>query len=141
MTKTQSTTKTALWLPGWYELDQPLTLGTTERFWFFQLPPSELSNASSFDFVFFNELSAAANCQVRSAEVISISHPELGALQHINTDGLDYVFHPVEGPPLTVNAEEDPGAVAGDLELADWSITVMLDNVSEPITEPMNEST
>lgn len=136
MTTTQPKTKTAIWIPGWYELDQPLTLGSTGRLWFYQQPPNDLPEVESYDFVFFNQLSAAANCQVRNAHIDSIEHSVIGPLKHINTNGLDYIFEPVEGEPITVNAEENPGQVLGDpVEFTDWSVVVTLSDVSEPIAD------
>ena len=48
---------TALWTPGWYELDQTLVLGERQKFWFFQTPPAEcVKMAEDLDFVFYNQL-------------------------------------------------------------------------------------
>jgi hypothetical protein len=136
MTTTQQSTKRALWVPGWYELDQPLTTGESGRLWFYQNPPLDVPNVESYDFVFFNQLSAAANCQVRTATIVSIEHPVLGPVRQIETSGLDYVFHPVEGVPIVVNAEEDPGQIYElPLEIKDWSVTVVLTDVSDPLVD------
>ena len=89
------------------------------------------------DFVFFNQMASSTNSQVRYARVLDIEHPELGPLQRIDTDGLDYIFYPIEGAEVVVNAEEEPGAVYDndDLEIADWSVLVTLADVSEPVAE------
>lgn len=135
MKATEHSTRTALWVPGWYELDQPLCVGENGRLWFYQKPPRDLPDVESYDFVFFNQLSASANCQVRTAEVLSIEHPVLGNLARIDTDGLDYVFHPVDGVPIVVNAEEDPGCSNENAEILDWSVSVRLGDVSEPVVD------
>ncbi|MGI9518547.1 MAG: hypothetical protein ACR2NP_15940 [Pirellulaceae bacterium] len=136
MTTTEQRTRKALWVPGWYELDQPLYTGGYERFWFYQNPPADLPDVEDYDYVFFNQLSCAANCQVRNATIMSIEHPVLGSLRQIETDGLDYIFHPKSGEPLTVNAEEEPGKVFGEgPEIGDWSVTVMLTGVSDPVVD------
>ena len=136
MTITEQSTRRALWVPGWYELDQPLVLGSHERLWFYQDPPNDLPNVESYDFVFFNQLSAAASCQVRFASIVSIEHPALGPLRQVETDGLDYIFHPVDGPAIVVNAEENPGLVSnGSSPIRDWSVSVTLSGVSEPVVD------
>jgi hypothetical protein len=137
MTSTANKTWTALWVPGWYELDQPLETGKRNRFWFFQQPPSGIDEVEMYDFVFFNELNSAANCQVREATVLSIDHPQLGGLSGVATDGLDYRFVLADGTTLVVNAEEDPGTVAGDGPdvpcIDNWSVAVVLTDVSDPV--------
>ncbi len=136
MTTTEQTTKSALWVPGWYELDQPLSVGSHDRFWFYQNPPVDLLQAESFDFVFFNQTNSAANCQVRNATIRSIEHPTLGKIQKIDTDGLDYVFYPESGEEIIVNAEERPGvAYYESSQITDWSVSVTLENVSEPVSD------
>ncbi len=123
-------------MPGWYELDQPLSVGESGRLWFYQDPPRDLPSVESYDFVFFNQLSAAANCQVRTANVLSIEHAVLGRVARIDTSGLDYVFHLVEGDSIVVNAEEDPGrAYDGPAEITDWSMVVHLSDVSDPLVD------
>ncbi len=136
MTTTEQSTKTALWVPGWYELDQPLTVGVNNRFWFYQNPPTDLPQAESVDFVFYNEMTAAANCQVRTATIISIHHSVLGQMVRIDTDGLDYVFYPESQDEIMVNAEENPGSIYDNpLEITDWSVTVTMNQVSEPVSD------
>lgn len=134
MEHTEQMTQTALWMPGWYELDQPIIVGETSRFWFFQNPPSDYPDVESFDFVFFNQLSSASNCQVREARIVGISHPQLGEIQRIDTDGLDYIFCKADGSELIVNAEEDPGTVYDvPVEVENWAINVCLTDVSDPL--------
>ncbi len=129
-------TSKAIWTPGWYELDQSLVVGQNQRFWFFQTPPST-GNDEPIDLVFFNQMASSANSQVRSARILDIEHTELGPLQRIDTDGLDYIFYPIEGNEVVVNAEEEPGTIYDDddLKISDWSVLVTLADVSEPVAD------
>ena len=133
----ETVAKTALWTPGWYEMDQTLVVGERRRFWFFQeSPPYESQSASRQDFelVFFNQLDSSANCQVRFAKILEIKHEKLGLMSRIDTDGLDYIFTPIDGEKIIVNAEEEPGTTYDDdLEIDDWSVAVLLCEVSEPL--------
>ena len=131
------TTHTAIWTPGWYELDQTLTLGERQKFWFFHDPPQAMiKDKLRPEFVFFNQMSSFANCEVRYARIEEMSHPKLGRLQRIDTDGLDYIFVPVIGPEVAVNAEEDPGyTYDSQLDIEDWTVFVSLSEVSEPVSE------
>ncbi len=133
----QTLTMTALWTPGWYEMDQSLAVGQRRRFWFFQSkPPIGIhgNHAIEFDLVFFNQLDSSANCQVRFARIVEIKHKQLGLLSGIDTDGMDYIFVPIVGNEIVVNAEEDPGSTYDcSLEIDDWSVVVTLSEVSEPI--------
>lgn len=133
----QSSQKTALWTPGWYELDQTLVLGERQKFWFFQDPPDECRKvADNLDLVFYNQLDSSKNCNVRYAKIVEMSHPELGELLRVDTDGLDYIFFPANGEEIVVNAEEEPGSTYGEgVEVADWSVLVKLEEVSEPVAD------
>lgn len=131
------TEKYALWTPGWYELDQTLVIGERQKFWFFHEPPAECNPfTQAVDLVFFNELDSTKNCEVRYAKVLEIKHPQLGSLLRVDTDGLDYIFFPVEGEEVVVNAEENPGSTyESNVLIEDWSILVSLSEVSEPVGE------
>jgi len=128
---------TALWTPGWYELDQTLTLGERQKFWFFQTPPDECSViAEDLDFVFYNQLDSTQNCIVRYARIAEMHHKELGDLLKVDTDGLDYIFASSNGEEIVVDAEEDPGTIYDSkLKVADWSVLVKLVEVSEPVAD------
>ena len=130
-------TMTALWRPGWYGLDQSLSVGQTAEFWFFREPPSDLlSSHQSVDYVFFNELFDAEKRQARVCTIESIEHPQLGPISEIMTDGLDYQFNMCDGKTLVVNAEEHPGRTNDpDLSVENWDIKVQLNSVSVPIDE------
>ena len=137
-----SSKKTATWIPGWYELDQTLSVGERQKLWFFHTPPEELdadsagTNGETPDFVFFNQLDSTTNCQVRFAKVVEMVHPVLGPLSKIDTDGCDYIFVPVDGEQVVVNAEENPGNVYDEqVKIDQWSVFVKLEDVSEPVVD------
>jgi len=129
--------QTATWIPGWYELDQTLSLGERQKVWFFQTPPDEVAvDGPTPDFIFFNQLDSTTNCQVRFAKVVEMVHPELGPLTKIDTDGCDYIFFPVDGEEVVVNAEEDPGSAYDEnLNIDQWTVFVKLEDVSEPVVD------
>ncbi len=133
----ESTIRSTVWTPGWYELDQSLVLGERQKYWFFQTPPDEIIPTDEpVDFVFYNQLDSNKNCVVRYAKILEMSHPQLGPLLRIDTDGLDYIFFPVEGDEVVVNAEEEPGMTYdGGPEVKDWSVRVKLGEVSETMEE------
>lgn len=132
-----SSYQTALWTPGWYELDQTLAKGDRRKYWFFQTPPDGcLKSSTDIELVFFNQLDSAQNCNVRYATVVEIRHPQLGELIRVDTDGLDYIFFPLDGEEIVVNAEEEPGVAQGScINVDDWSVLVTLADVSEPVVD------
>ena len=129
----------ALWSPGWYELDQTLVVGEQKRFLFFQSNPSQEEIGplpDDVDLVFFNQLDSSANSEVRFMKILEILHPQLGLLSRIDTDGMDYIFSPIDGNEIVVNAEEEPGTTyEEDLDVNDWSVVVTLMDVVPPISE------
>ena len=129
---------TALWMPGWYELDQSIAVDQIAEFCFYTDPVESLiqraeteSRPPRVDLVFFNSLMTSRKSRVCKARVVSIEHPVLGALRSIEARGLDYVFLKCSGEAIVVNAEEDPGAVqtAGMPQIDDWTTTVTLADV------------
>ena len=131
----ESNYKSAIWKPGWFELDQSLVVGVRGQFRFFREKPSSL-NGEDYDFVFFNQMDDIADSELRFAVVTGICHEVLGPLSRIEADGLDYVFATVDGECIVVNAEEEPGATYdGEFEVDDWSVIVQLDELSEPIND------
>jgi len=129
--------QTALWVPGWYELDQTLALGEKQKLWFFQTPPDGIATGEKTpDFIFFNQLDSTTNCQVRFARVVEMVHSQIGPLTRIDTDGCDYLFFPVDGEEIVVNAEEEPGQVYDEkLNIDQWMVHVTLEDVSDPIVD------
>ena len=136
---------TALWIPGWYALDQPLVTGSFERFLFFREVPFEIlarpeilsylgDQEPNIDLVFYNTLPKQPFFEIRYGRILRIEHAELGFINQIKTNGLDYVVDPVDAKPISVNAEEMPGLTAEDQPKIDnWTMRVVLSDVSEPI--------
>jgi hypothetical protein len=130
------TTKTALWIPAWHELDQPIAMGMRHRWWFFVRPPQTPRSEPAPDLVFFHNLTSGANSEVRQATILKIEHPVLGLLKRIDTDGLDYVFVRADHLMILVNAEEEPGTCRDpEIQVSDWSVRVDLADVSEPLAD------
>ncbi len=129
----------AIWTPGWYELDQTLVQGERRRYWYFAEAPNGIAESvdgEAIDFVFFNQLDSATNSVVRWSVISSMSHPQLGELTRIDTDGLDYIFVPKVGKEVVVNAEEEPGKIYDEsIQISDWTVNVTLSEVSSPLTE------
>jgi hypothetical protein len=124
---------TALWIPTWYELDQAVAVGQTDDFWFFSTLPiwiiDELATRPpmQFDHVFYCGLVEEATYQTIRAEVMTITSSPLGAVQRIDTRGLDYTITLGTGTQLTVNAEETPGFVSDERsDNHDWLMQVTL---------------
>ena len=68
------------------------------------------------------------------ARIQSIAHSSIGVIREVKTDGLDYLFFPETGEPISVNAEEAPGYTDGDfVEVSDWTLQVSLSEISEPV--------
>ena len=130
----EATIQNAVWTPGWYELDQSLVVGERQKYWFFQTLPEDCCEADEpVDLVFYNQLDSTKNCVVRYAKILEMYHPQLGPLLRVDTDGLDYIFYPVEGDEVVVNAEEEPGTTYDrGPEIDDWSVMVKLGEISEP---------
>ena len=68
-----------------------------------------------------------------------MEHSEFGPLNRVDTDGLDYIFYPMDGNEFVVNADEEPGAIYDDEDrgskIDDWSVVVTLSDVSSPLVE------
>ena len=87
------------WKPAWYELDQSIVVGDIDLFYL------------SGDYLYFwNDLIRDNDCEVK-AEILSISHSELGDIKGIITIGLDYSIYLSNGSEIIVNAEESPGDI------------------------------
>ena len=92
--------------------------------------------AINVDLVFYNQLDSTKNCTVRYAKIVEMYHPQIGPLHRVDTDGLDYIFFPVDGEEIVVNAEEEPGSTYdGQVVVDDWSVFVKLADVSEPVAD------
>lgn len=128
------TTVLAIWQPGWHRLDQSIEVGQLARFWFF---PRQDTADMQCRLQFFNSTSSVETpVEIRTARIVSISHPELGSLSRIEADWLDYKFHGVNGEEFLVNADEEPGTLYTALEpIENWACEVILRDVSEPLSD------
>jgi len=134
MFMSETSLKKAIWTPSWYEMDQTIAVGVKNKFWFFQETPEIDFNDEAYDLVFFNQLDSNSNSVVRFANIAEIFHESLGPMVRIDADGLDYIFTPVNGNDILVNAEEEPGKTYEDgVEIDEWSVMVTLVEVSEPM--------
>lgn len=139
MNNDAAATHLAIWVPSWYELDQPLRVNQVGRFVFYQSHPawlqeSTLASVGDVDFVFFNQLLNDTPWEARTARVVSIEHASLGLMGSVDTYGLDYNFTLIDGRELRVNAEEDPGHCEdAQVEKSGWSLKIWLADVSQPL--------
>lgn len=128
--------KTAIWIPAWHELDQSLMVGLRQKYYFFDQLPAEFATGDC-DLMFFNGLAPGSNCDIRFAKVTSIVHPTLGEILRVDTMGLDYILYPADGEEVVLDAEENPGSVLSGLDdpIAAWTLQVLLEEVSQPIAD------
>jgi hypothetical protein len=127
----------ALWKPNWFKLDQSIRTGQFGQFAFFENSKDVLvAEGELYDFTFFNQLkSGSERPEFRNARILEINHPSLGSIERIDTLGVDYVFYPTNGLELIVNAEEEPGVIYDcELQVEQWSLTVSVGDISEPMS-------
>lgn len=136
------TIHTALWQPRWRRLDQSLDVGQHRRWWFYpgrESGTEGLARPSGHgQLVLFNRIASREfPSEVRSATLISIEHAELGLFARVDTEGLDYVFRTLGGREYIVNAEETPGLIYDENELAvdDWTLSLTFQNLSAPLAD------
>lgn len=138
----------AAWIPGWYELDQPLEVGVEREFVFWRVVPHYLSNSEGL--VFYNTLWHEGDGVFGTGRILRIRHLELGDIRNIDTRGLDYTITLVDGSELLVNAEEEPGKMfegrPGDWTeskrvILDWQCEVTFEALSELSTESRRRRT
>ncbi|MEL7500469.1 MAG: hypothetical protein AAFN77_22945 [Planctomycetota bacterium] len=130
-------TLTAIWKPAWHELDQTLVVDLKQRYFFFDNVPENMQpdgTVGQVDLVFFNDVDANENVQVRVAKVAKIEHAVIGEIIRVDTFGLDYILYPFEGEEIVVDAEEEPGVVRSGIHTVDdWTMKVTLTDVSDRI--------
>lgn len=110
------------WEPGWYELDQTIVVGDTD--WFY---------LTKDNLYFSNGLlsSGSHDCEVR-AEILKITHPELGDIKGIITIGLDYSIYLSDGKVILVEAEEAPGKIYDSrYVVSEWSFDVQINIIEK----------
>ena len=121
----------ALYKFRFYELDQPIGVGDEREFDFFVDPHfSAAPDAPLCDgmiLVFANTTGTTPTIR-RRCRIRSITHPVLGAVKAIATDGFDYRITLEAGRVLTVDAEERAGILAdADIAISDWAFIVDVD--------------
>jgi hypothetical protein len=132
--------KRVAWIPGWYELDQPLEVGIDDEFVFWRVIPDYPDCSDCL--VFYNTLWNEGDGIFASGKIVAIRHPELGDIRKIETRGLDYTVTLTDGKELLANAEEDPGRLY-EGEPGNWveSKRVILGWRCEAIFESLSDLT
>lgn len=117
---------TALWSPRWYDTDQDIVVGEGRDYRFFQFIPTYiLLNLIHFklpcpQLVFKQGLYDWQEAVLLlSCEIIEIRNNYWGAVKSIKNDGLHFDMTLESGKVITVNTEEEPGAI-WDAEHKAW---------------------
>jgi len=119
----------AIWYPYWYELDQPIAVGQVGEFDFFHKHPESLRDETSAIF-FHGDWSDASKYYSSKKLILAIYHPRFGAINNINTSGLDYTITLADGTEYRVEAEESPGKVYKLAEsITDWRVQVEMESI------------
>lgn len=105
------------WEPDWYELDQCIVVGDVDLFYL-----------TKDNLYFENGLSSSGKYEYEvKAEILKITHPELGEIRGIITIGLDYSIYLSDGTVIIVNAEENPGEIFNSqYAVSGWSFEVQI---------------
>lgn len=105
------------WVPDWYELDQSIVVGDIALFYL-----------TKDNLYFENGLSSSGKYENEvKAEILKITHPELGEIRGIITIGLDYSIYLSDGTVIIVNAEENPGEIFdSQYVVSGWSFDVQI---------------
>ena len=104
------------WEPYWYELDQCIVVGDID---FFYLRKDNL--------YFANGLNSESYEREVKAEILKMTHPELGDIRGIITIGLDYCIYLSDGTVIIVNAEENPGETYDSHDVvSEWCFDVQI---------------
>ena len=110
-----------------------MTEGEAAEYSFYLNTPKAISPEIEIDLVFFNTVFDADLRQVRRCTIEHIENPEIGQINEILTDGLDYQVNLPDGRTLMINAEEEPGKIYDPrLSVKNWTLVVQLSNVSAP---------
>ena len=114
----------AAWIPGWYGLDQPLAIGVTDEFAFWQVVPDEISTTDRL--VFYNSLWKPEAALIGVGTIAAIKNPELGEIREVDVrQGLDYAIHLADGTILNIDAEQEPGRLYEPY--SGWSSRIVTD--------------
>jgi hypothetical protein len=112
-----------------YELDQAIAVGRSDEFVFFIDPHfSRAPDSPPVDgmmLVFANTIQGAGPTVTFPCRIQSIFHPQLGAVESIDTDGFDYRITLRSGEVIEVDAEEHAGTIHdAPLRVTDWAFLV-----------------
>jgi hypothetical protein len=112
-----------------YELDQAISVGTTDSFAFFVDPHFRCAPTSApcdgMVLVFANTMRSDDPTLVFRATILSIFHPQLGPVRSIDTHGLDYRITLLTGEVVEVDAEEQAGTIHdAPARVIDWAFLV-----------------
>jgi len=126
----------AAWIPYWYGLDQPLAVGVTDEFSFWQVVPDHLRSAERL--VFCNGLWKPEEASTGVGTIAAITNRELGAIRQveIHEDGCEYAIRLADGTILNVEAEQEPGRIYepgsgwSSRVVADWRCIVDFESLS-----------
>jgi len=130
----------ALWLPGWYNLDDNVEVGVTDEWRFWNDRAAMFENwrknpdVPTVQLCFFNDLSSSTKRHIRRATVRRITHPVIGDLVKVDTSRFGvYEYVTTDGTRYEVEAEEDPGRCwRPEVDIDEWYVIVELDNLGEP---------
>lgn len=112
---------TVKWEPDWYELDQSIVVGDIDLFYL-----------TKDNLYFANGLSWENYAYEVKAEILKITHPELGKVKGIITIGLDYSIYLRDGTIIRVNAEEAPGKIYDSLYIVrEWIFDVQINIIEK----------
>src|SRR5580765_5269773 len=132
----------AAWVPGWYELDQPLEVGLEGEFIFWRIVPEHFRIPERL--VLYNDTWRPGQGVFAHGKIAAIRHPDLGDIRKVDTRDLDYTITLMDGTVLGVNAAEEPGKmyerqsgawVMSPRVIAVWKLEVEFEFLSEPYAE------
>lgn len=114
---------TVKWKPAWYELDQSIVVGDVDFFYL------------SKDMRCFYNGFLGNDKRTIKAEILDISHPELGTVKGIIAIGFCYSIYLSDGNEIIVEAEEYPGYIEGSKyaikEVTEWDFDVQIRIIEE----------
>lgn len=108
----------AVYEPFWYELDQTISVGAREKFQFRKNTDPLCFHSGPEDIISPREITCT---------IVSISHPELGAVREFKVAELQYTVTLEDGRIFQVDAEIKPGTVIDfPQQPTDWTLGVVL---------------
>lgn len=144
-----STQLSAVWKPGWYNLDHSLAVGRRDAF-AFPLP----GPGAEHELVFVNTVGTYSEWTYWVATVVAIEHARFGPVDEVDTRPFgQYTFRFTDGRWVTIEAEEGPGhvnAASPDFPVDDcdkewahtggWALQVTLADVEGPVSPEVAKS-